>query len=58
MQYARGGQIAAHGPNVARHSAFSAPQKYSGKSTNLKVPPILIVNISAEAINRDLLLLS
>jgi len=39
MQYARGGQIAAGGPNVARHSAFSGPQKHSRKSSNLKVPP-------------------
>jgi len=36
--YGRGGQIAACGPNVARHSAFSGPQKCSGKSSNLKVP--------------------
>jgi len=33
------GQIAARGPNVARHSVFSSPQKHSGKSSNLKVPP-------------------
>jgi len=39
MQYARGGQVAARGPNVARHSAFSGPQKHSGKSSNLKVLP-------------------
>jgi len=39
MQYARGGQTVAHGPNVARHSVFSGPQKHSGKSSNLKVPP-------------------
>jgi len=30
MQYASGGQIAAHGPNVARHSVFSGPQNHSG----------------------------
>jgi len=39
MQYVRGGRIAARGPNVARHSAFSGPNKHSGKSSNLKVPP-------------------
>jgi len=39
MQYARDGQIAARGTNVARHSAFSGPQKHSGKSSNLKYPP-------------------
>jgi len=39
MQYARGGQIAVRGPNVARHSAFSGPQKHSGKSSHVKVPP-------------------
>jgi len=58
MQYAMGGQIAARGPYVTRHSVFSGPQKHSGKSSNLKVPSILIVNIRAEAINQDLLLLS
>jgi len=58
MQYAMGGQIAARGPNVTRHSVFSGPQKLSGKSSNLKVPSIFIVNIGAEAINQDLLLLS
>jgi len=57
MQYARGGQITVRGPNVARHSVFSGPQKHSRKSSNLKVPPSYS-NISAEAINRDLLLLS
>jgi len=30
MQYARGGQIATHGPNVARRSVFSGLQKHSG----------------------------
>jgi len=39
MQYAMGGQIAVRGPNVARNSVFSGPQKHSGKSSNLKVPP-------------------
>jgi len=39
MQYAMGGQIAARGPNMARHSVFSGPQKHAGKSSNLKVPP-------------------
>jgi len=39
MQYARDGQIAAHGLNAARHSVFSGPQMHSGKSSNLKVPP-------------------
>jgi len=29
MQYARDGQVAARGPNVARHSGFSGPQKHS-----------------------------
>jgi len=58
MQYAMGGQTAARGPNVTRHSVFSGPQKHSRKSSNLKVLSILIVNISAEAINQDLLLLS
>jgi len=58
MQYAMGGEIAPHGPNVTRHSVFSGPKKHSGKSSNLKVPSILIVNIGAEAINQDLLLLS
>jgi len=53
-----GGQIAARGPNVTRHSVFSGPQKHSGKSSNLKLPSILIVNIGAEAMNQDLLLLS
>jgi len=38
MQYAMGGQIAARGSNVARHSVFSDPQKHSGKFSNLKVP--------------------
>jgi len=32
MQYARGGQIAALGLNVARHSVISGLQKYLGKS--------------------------
>ena len=58
MQYAMGGQIAARGPDVTRHSVFSGPQKHSGKSLNLKVPSIFIVNIGAEDINQDLLLLS
>ena len=53
MQCARGGQIAAHGPNVARRSI----------QENLQICKflqllIVIVNISAEAINRVLLLLS
>jgi len=56
MQYAMGGQIAARGTNVTRHSVFSGLQKHPGKSSNLKVPSILIVNIGAEAINRVLLL--
>jgi len=30
MSYDRGGQIAARGPNVARHSVFSGPQRHSG----------------------------
>jgi len=38
MEYAKNGQIAARGSNVARHSVFSGPQKYSRKSSNLKVP--------------------
>jgi len=58
MQYAMGGQIAARRSNVTRHSVFSGPQKHSGKSSNLKVLSILIVNIGAEVINQDLLLLS
>ena len=53
-----GGQIAARGPNVTRRSVFSGPQKHSGNSSNLKLPSILIVNIGAEAMNQDLLLLS
>jgi len=36
---ARGPQIAASGPHVARHSAFSGPRKHSGQSSNLKYPP-------------------
>jgi len=39
MQYTGVGQIAACGPNVARHSVFSGLQKHSGKLSNLKVPP-------------------
>jgi len=39
LAYGRGGQIAARKPNVACHSVFSGPQKCSGKSSNLKVPP-------------------
>jgi len=37
--YARGGQIAACGPNVSRPSVFSGPRKRSQKSSNLKYPP-------------------
>jgi len=29
LQLARGGQIAARGPNVARHSVYSGPRKSS-----------------------------
>jgi len=34
LAYVRGGQIAARGPNVARHSVFSGPRKHSRKSSN------------------------
>jgi len=30
LAYGRGGQIGARGPNGARHSVFSGPQKRSG----------------------------
>ena len=39
FNYTRGGQIAARGPNITRHSVFSDPQKHSGKSSNLKFHP-------------------
>jgi len=31
VYWARGGQIAARGPHVTRHSVFSGPRKHSGK---------------------------
>jgi len=46
-----GGEIAALGPNVVRHSVFSGPQKYSGNSSILIFLQPLTVNISAEALN-------
>jgi len=30
INYGRGGQLAARGPHVARHSIFSGPRKHSG----------------------------
>jgi len=45
----RGVQIAAHGPNVARHSVFSGPWKPSRKFSNLKYSPTYTVNVSAES---------
>ena len=55
---ALGRQTAARGPNVARHSVFSGSQKHSGKSSNLLFPPVSRININAEVINQDLLLLT
>ena len=39
LVYLRGGQIAARGPNVDRHSVFSGPQKHSRNSSNLPFHP-------------------
>ena len=57
MQYARGGQIAARGPTLARHGVFSGPQKHSEIFKSESSSNFSVI-ISAEAIDRDLLLLS
>jgi len=57
MLYTSGGQIAARGPNGARHSVFSGPRKHSQKSSNLNILQLYTANVSAEAnLNRDLFL--
>jgi len=39
MIYVNSGQLAAHGPHVARHSVFKGPRKQLGKNFNQKIPP-------------------
>jgi len=48
--YARGGQLAARGPHVARHSVFSGPWKHSGKIIKSEISSELFtVNVSVQA---------
>jgi len=48
LVYIRGGQLAAHGPHVARHIVFSGPQEHSEKILKSEISSSLVLRLTCQ----------